>query len=162
MRFDWEPSGRRLHPVRLAKAEHFAGERLLLLLRTHVFDDAIAERQVEGTIGELMDVARVALDVTKRVDARSRRNWFEGLDPSREVQDRDIQGYRHIIPNDGATTQIEHASPGLDLQHPHEGFHPAPSGESRDLREQAIKDLDPEAILRRHWTAPALPAGRSE
>ena len=44
MRFDWEPDRRRLHPVRFAKANDFASKRVLILLWTDVFDDAVAER----------------------------------------------------------------------------------------------------------------------
>src|SRR5262249_20639810 len=96
VRFDRKPRRGRLHPIRLAKSDYFAGELLLLLLRTHVFDDAVAKHEVEGTIGKLMDVTRVAFDVPKRVDARpGARNGVKGGDSAWEVQDSDIEGYRH-------------------------------------------------------------------
>jgi len=72
MRLDGKPLRRRLHPVGLAKAKHFPCELRLLGRWSDMFDYAVAEYQVEGTIAKLVDVARIALDDMERVMYQAR------------------------------------------------------------------------------------------
>src|SRR5580704_9053756 len=71
-------------------------------------------------------------------------------DGTGQVQERDFEGYRDMLPDRWGATNIEHSCPRLDFEDSNELSHPAPSKKRRNTWKEPVERFKPNAVFRRH------------